>query len=142
MKKTFSKHWIASKQPRKQRKYKARAPLHIKHIFLSANLSKELRKKYQRRSFPLRKGDTIKIMRGSFKRKTGKIENVDLKRTRVSIEKIQKAKKDGTKVNIFFHPSNLQIQELTLDDKERINSIERKIKITEEKREGNKEKKK
>jgi len=138
MKKTFSKHWKASKQPRKQRKYKARAPLHIKHAFLSANLSKELRKKYQRRSFPLRKGDTIKIMRGSFKGKVGKVENVDSKRTRASIEKIQKAKKDGTKVNIFFHPSKLQIQELDLEDKERINSIERKIKKIEE----NKEKKK
>lgn len=144
MKKTFSKHWKASKQPRKQRKYLAKAPLHIKHEFLSAHLSKELRKKYQRRSFPLRKGDTIKIMRGSFKGKVGKIENVDSKRTRVSIEKIQKAKKDGTKVNIFFHPSKLQIQELNLDDKERINSLERKIKKIEEKKEkieGNKEKK-
>lgn len=131
MKKQFSKHWKASKQPRKQRKYRARAPLHIKHKFLAANLSKELRKKYQRRSFPLRKGDTVKIMRGVFKGKIGKIENVDLKRTGVSIEKIQRTKKDGTKINVFFHPSNLQIKELNLDDKERIKSLERKIKEKE-----------
>ena len=131
MKKTFSKHWIASKQPRKQRKYLAKAPLHIKHKFLAANLSKELRKKYQRRSFPLRKGDIVKIMRGSFKKKTGKIENIDAKRTKVSIEKIQRTKKDGTKVNVFFHPSKLQIIGLNLDDKERIKSIERKIRKEE-----------
>ncbi len=127
MKKQFSKYWKASKQPRKQRKYRAKAPLHIKRKFLSANLSKELRKKYQKRSFPIRKGDSVKIMRGSFKGKTGKINMVDLKRTRVSIEGLQRAKKDGTKVEVFFTPSNLQIKELNLDDKERIKSIERKL---------------
>jgi len=127
MKKQFSKYWKASKQPRKQRKYAAEAPLHIKHKFLAANLSKELRKKYSKRSFPLRKGDTVRIMRGSFKGKTGKIEIVNLKRTKVSIEKIQRAKKDGTKVNVFFRPSNLQIKELNLDDKKRMESIKRAL---------------
>lgn len=128
MKRQFSTSWKASRQPRKQKKYKAKAPLHIKNKFLSANLAKDLRKKYQKRSFPLRKGDTIKIMRGNFKGKTGKIERVNVKRIKVSIEKIQKSKKDGTKVEVFFNPSNLQIKELNLDDKERIKSLEKKIK--------------
>jgi len=131
MKKTFSKYWIESKQPRKQRKYLAKAPLHIKHKFLSANLSKELRKKYNRRSFPLRKGDVVRIMRGKFKKKQGKIAGLNLKRTKASIEGMQKTKKDGTKVNIFFHPSKLQIHELNLEDAKRIKSIERKIKMQE-----------
>jgi len=74
MKKEFSVKWIGSKQPRKQRKYRANAPLHIKRKFMSANLAKELRKRYGNRSFPLKKGDSIKIMRGEFKGKTGKIE--------------------------------------------------------------------
>ena len=126
MKKKFSKHWRASKQPRKQRKYLANAPLHLKRRFLSANLSKELRKKYSRRSFALRKGDGVKIMRGSFKGKKGKISEVNLKKTKISIEGMQRQKKDGTKVNVFFHPSNLQIQELNLDDRKRIKSLERK----------------
>ncbi len=144
MKKQFSKHWKASKQPRKQRKYRAKAPLHIRKNFLSANLRKELRKKYQRRSFPLRKGDVVRIMKGNFRKKTGKIEEVNLKRTKVSIEGIQRTKKDGTKVNVFFHPSNLQIKELNLDDKERMKSIERKIRkeeVKEKKPEEKQEKK-
>ncbi len=128
MKKNFSKHWKESKQPRKQRKYRARAPLHIKQKFLSSNLSKELRKKYKKRNTQLRSGDTVKIMRGTFKGKTGKIEKVDIKRSRVGIEKIQRTKKDGTKVGVFFNPSNLQLKELNLEDKERIKSLERKIK--------------
>lgn len=140
MKKTFSKHWKASKQPRKQRKYLARAPIHIKRKLFSAHLSKELRKKHQRRSFTLRKGDTVKITRGSFKGKTGKIASLDSRRRKVSIEGIQRAKRDGTKVNIFFDSSNLQIQELNLEDKERIKSIERKIKKEEIKNKELKEK--
>ena len=134
MKKQFSKHWKSSRQPRKQRKYRANAPLHIKHKLMSANLKKDLRKKYGRRSFPLRKGDSIKIMFGEFKNKTGKIALVYLKKLRVSIEGIQRTKKDGTKINVWFDPSNLQIQELDLDDKERIRAIERKnISISDKK---------
>ena len=128
MKKEFSKKWIGSKQPRKQRKFRARAPLHVLRKFLSANLSKDLRKKYSRRSFPLRKGDVVRIMRGSFKKQKGKIEIVDIKRTRVVIEKIRRSKKDGTKVAVYFSPSKLQIQELNLDDKARMKSIGRKMK--------------
>ena len=46
--------WKSSKQPRKQRKYIANAPLHIKIKLTGVNLAKELRKKYQKRSIPLR----------------------------------------------------------------------------------------
>ncbi len=125
MKQKFSTKWKASKQPRKQRKYIANAPLHILHKFLSANLSKDLRKKYNKRNFPLRKNDKVKIMRGEFKNKTGKVSLVDIKKTRVAIEGIQRTKKDGSKVNIRFKPSNLQIQELNLEDKKRLKSIQR-----------------
>ncbi len=138
MKKQFSKHWKASKQPRKQRKYRANAPLHIKHKMISANLKKDLRKKYGKRNFPLRKGDSIKIMRGEFRKRTGKIASVDLKKLRISIEGIQRTKKDGTKVNVWFAPSNLQIQELNLDDKERRKAIERGKVVSEEKETGKK----
>jgi len=119
MKQIFSIKWKSSKQTRKQRKYRANAPLNVRHKMMSANLSKELRKTYGKRSFPVRKGDTIKIMRGKFSKKTGKINGVDLKKLRVSIEGIQRNKKDGTKVNVYFNSSNLQIQELSLGDKER-----------------------
>ena len=125
MKSTFSTAWQSSKQPRKQRKFKANAPFHLKHKFLSANLSKELRKKYGKRSLPIRKGDEALVMRGSFRKKKAKVTLVDLKRTRLALENIQRTKKDGTKVNVWFHPSALQIQTLTLDDKQRIAVLER-----------------
>lgn len=126
MKKKFSTAWNSSKQVRKQRKYLANAPLHLKRKMMSANLNAELKKKYGKRSFPVRKGDEIKIMRGKFKGKKGKISEIQVMKMRVVIEGIQRKKNDGTKVNVFFNSSNLQIQKLNLDDKKRIKSLERK----------------
>jgi len=125
MKKKFSTSWIGSKQPRKQRKYRANAPLHLKHKFLSANLSKPLRAKHGKRSLPLRKGDEVLVMRGSFKKKKAKVASIDLKNSRVALEGIQRTKQDGTKVNVFFNPSSVQIQTLNLDDMNRIKALNR-----------------
>ena len=126
MKSKFSTSWSSSLQARKQRKYRYNAPLHIKHKFLSANLSKELRKKHGKRNLPLRKGDEVFVMRGSFKKKKAKISLVDAKNSRVALEGIQRAKRDGTKVNVYLHPSVLQIVSLQLDDRKRIASLNRK----------------
>ncbi len=127
MKNKFSNSWIGSRQARKQRKYRENAPLHIKEKMMGANLSKELRKKYKKRNIPVRKGDEVKILRGKFKKKTGKISLVNLKKQKVAIEGIQNKKKDGTKINVYFDASNLQIKSLNEDDKKRIKSLSRNI---------------
>ncbi|MEM2932729.1 MAG: 50S ribosomal protein L24 [Candidatus Pacearchaeota archaeon] len=126
--KKFSKYWRRSKKPRKQRKYQHKAPLHLRHKLVSANLSKELRKKYKRRSFPLRKGDLVKIMKGKFKNTQAKVEKVDLKKLKVYLEGVNVIKQSGIKAPLPISSSNLQIIELNLDDKERIKALERKIK--------------
>ena len=126
MKTKFSSSWIKSKQPRKQRKYRHNAPLHIKQKFVSAHLSKELHKKYSKRSMNVRKGDSVKIMRGQFKNKTGKVEEVSLKKTLAYVSGIEFVKKDGTKARYPIHPSNLMITELNMDDKMRNKVLERK----------------
>lgn len=59
-------------------------------------------------------------MRGKFKKKKGKIIQVNLKREIVYVEGIQKTKKDGSKVNVPLRSSNLQIQELNIEDKKRL----------------------
>ena len=126
MKQKFSVKWIGSRQPRKQRKFRANAPMHIRHKMMSVNFSKELRKRHEKRNFPVRKGDNVRIMRGEFKGKKGKIEMIDLKKLRVRIDGIYRTKKDGTKTSVYFAPSNLQINELNLDDKKRGESLKRK----------------
>jgi large subunit ribosomal protein L24 len=125
MKSKFSTSWKSSKLPRKQRKYRANALLHTKHKFLNAHLSKSLREKYGKRSLPLRKGDDVLIMRGSFKKKKAKVDSVNVKNSILTLSGIQRTKKDGTKVAVKFSPSSLQIQELSLDDSKRINAIKK-----------------
>lgn len=119
MKQKFSTKWKSSKQPRKKRKYQANAPLHLKRKFLSVNLSKELRKKHGKRNIQLRKGDLVKVMRGKYKKKQGKVIEVKTKIGKVYIEGIQVKKIDGSKANVSLKPSNLQIVQLNLDDKKR-----------------------
>ncbi len=119
MKKEFSKKWKASKQPRKQRKYLANAPLHIKNHLLSSHLSKELREKHKTRNVTLRKGDTVKVMRGKFSGKSGKVTDVKVKYLKIYVDGIIIQKRDGSKVKVALRPSNLLITALNLDDKKR-----------------------
>ena len=121
--KKFSKFWKSSKQPRKQRKFLANAPLHIRKKFVSVNLAKDLRKKHGTRNLPIKKGDTVKILKGKFKGKKGKIIKVNLKNSKIFIEEIQIKKQDGSKVNVGLRPSNLQIIELDLNDRKRSSKI-------------------
>lgn len=111
--------WKKSKRPGKQRKYRHESEIHRKRKLLSANLSKELRKKYGKRSMVLRKGDVVKIMRGKFRKKTGKISLVDIKRSFAEVEGMQMKKQDGSKANVKFYPSKLQITQLYIEDKKR-----------------------
>lgn len=127
MEKKFSSSWKGSKQPRKQRKYLANAPTHIKRKMVSSNLSKELKKKYGLRSIPLKKGDIVKIMRGKFKGKSGKVLTVKTKLQKIEIEGIQIKKKDGSMVNVPLRPSNLQITELNLEGGKRYKALNKGV---------------
>lgn len=126
--KFWSKFWKSSKQPRKQRKYVYHAPLHIKHKLVSSTLSKELRKKYNKRSISVRKGDEVEIITGQFKKKTGKIRKVDLKKIKVYIDGITIKKADGTDIQVPIDPSNLKIINLNLEDEKRLKSLRKKEK--------------
>jgi len=137
--KKLSPSWKKSTQPRKQRKYRYLAPLHLKQKFMHVHLSPELRKKYAFRNFQLKNRDKVKVLKGQFRKKEGKVERINLKREQVFITGIDRTKKEGTKLLVPFHPSNLLITELDLDDKKRKQKIESKL--TKEKETKTEEKK-
>lgn len=107
-------------QTRKQRAYVREAPAHISGDFVSAHLSKELKQKHKCRSIRLRVGDKVKIMRGSFRNKTGKVDRINVKAQKIYITGIELTKRDGSKAMCPIHPSNILIQEPDLSDKRRI----------------------
>ena len=115
-----------SKQPRKQRKYRFNAPLHVRHKLMSVTLSEELRERYEIRSLPVKKGDTVLVMRGDFKEQEGKVEKVDLKNYKIMIDGVSVQKPDGNQVFHPVHPSKVMLVELDLEDEKRSQIIERK----------------
>lgn len=119
MKRMWSPRWLSSIQPRKQRKYRYNAPLHVRQRFVSANLSPELRKRFSVRSMHLRKGDEVRVMRGGLKGKNGTVDRVDLSGGKIYTEEIKTKKVDGSEVPMGIQPSNLMITKLKLDDKRR-----------------------
>ena len=146
VKTSFSTSWKRSIQTRKQRKYRYNAPLHVKQNLLHVHLSSELKKKYGIRNTQVKKGDKVRILRGQFKKKEGKVERVNLKQEKVFITGIELIKKEGTKVPVALSPSNLLVIDLDLTDRKRKNKLESKTqsekKTSENKSEANKENKK
>ena len=118
-KKKFSTSWKRSTQPRKQRKYRYNAPLHVRQKLVHVHLSKELRQKHGSRAMQVRKGDKVKVLRGKFKKQEGKVERVELKRERVFVTGMDYTKKNGTKILVPLRPSNLMIVVLEMADKRR-----------------------
>lgn len=116
-----------TKQPRKHRRFRYSAPLHVRRKFLSAHLAEDLLIKYNRRSLPVVKGDTVRIMRGEFKDHTDKIAFVDLKKGFVEVEGVILTKADGKKVAKPIHPSNLLITKLNLTDPVRRARLEKGV---------------
>jgi len=114
-----------SSSRRKSRKAHFAAPSSLRRKILSAPLDKELRDKYNARSLPVRKDDIVKIVRGNFKDREGKVVTVYRKKWCIYIEKIQKEKTNGASVPIPIHPSNVVITTLKLD-KDRKALLERK----------------
>ena len=110
---------MASSLRRNQHKFLYTAPLHRRQAFVSAHLSKDLAEKVGKRSIRLHKGDKVKVARGESKGTVAKVEEVDLKYSRVYLENLTTNKVNGVKARIPLHPSNLIVLELGSEDKRR-----------------------
>ena len=103
-------------QPRKQRKAAFNAPQHKKRKWISSHLEENLLLKYDKRAVPVIKGDTVKVMRGSFKGHEDKIAHINVKKRQIEIEGLVMSKADGNKIAKPLHPSNVMITKLNLTD--------------------------
>jgi len=118
---------MISAKPRKQRKKMFNAPLHKKRKFIGAHLEENLLLKYDKRAVPVVKGDTVRVMRGSFRGHEDKIVRVDVKKRCIEIEGITMSKADGNKIAKPIHSSNVVITKLNLTDKWRRRNLERNL---------------
>ena len=93
---------------------------------LGANLSKDLQKKYGKKSARVVEGDSVTILRGEFKGVDGKISKISTQKSSVAIEGVKKEKTKGDKFDVYIHTSNLVITSLNGDDKWRMAKLQGK----------------
>ena len=113
-------------KPTKQRKRLYQASLNERYRRFSAPLSSKLKESHSTNSVPVRKGDTVMIMRGDRKGSEGKVTQIDRKKYLIFIEGATREKVDGTNIPVPIHPSKVMITRLNLDDKWRKKILERK----------------
>ena len=113
-------------KPGKQRKRMYQAPLNERHRRFSAPLSSKLKDSHGTSSVPVRKGDTVMVMRGDRKGSEGKVTQIDRKKYLIFVDGATREKVDGTQIPVPIHPSKVMITRLNLDDKWRKKILERK----------------
>ncbi|KAJ7234676.1 translation protein SH3-like domain-containing protein, partial [Mycena rebaudengoi] len=100
--------------PYKSRKAHFSTPSIRRKIITSA-LAKELRTKYNTRSLPIRKDDEVRIVRGRYKGREGKVTQVYRKKWVIHVDRVQRNKLNGATAPIGVHPSNVGITTIKLD---------------------------
>jgi len=116
-------------KPTKMRNKQIYRALHqVVNKQISAPLSKDLRKKYLRRSARIMVDDTVNVIRGEYKGIKGKVSKVSTTNSSIAIEGNKKEKLKGDKIDVYIHSSNVVVTSLNTDDKWRIKILEKKPK--------------
>jgi len=104
-------------KPTKVRNYQIyRATMATRSKQLGSPLSKDLQKRYGKRSIRVVLGDTVKVMRGEYRGVDGKISKVSIADNSVAIEGVKKEKSKGEKFDVLIRSTNVVITNLNLDD--------------------------
>jgi len=114
-------------KPTKVRNYQIyRATMATRNKQLGSPLSKDLQKRYGKRSIRVILGDTVKVMRGEYRGIDGKISKVSIADNSVAIEGVKKEKSKGEKFDVLIRSTNVVITNLNLDDHWRKTKLEGK----------------
>ena len=95
---------------------------------ICAPISKDLRKKYSRRSVRIMVDDGVKVIRGEYKGIAGKVTKISTNSNSIAIEGIKKEKLKGDKIDVYIHTTNVIVTSLNTDDKWRVKILEKKPK--------------
>ena len=114
-------------KPTKARNYQIYLAPHARRSKqLGSPLSKELRKKYGKRSMRVILGDTVKVLRGEYRGVDGKVSKISTQNGNLAIEGVKKEKSKGEKFDVLIKTSKVIITGLNLDDHWRKTKLQRK----------------
>ncbi|MHA1166684.1 MAG: 50S ribosomal protein L24 [Candidatus Hodarchaeales archaeon] len=119
-----------TKSPRKNRVRTNNRPLHSRMKKLNVSLSSELRKKYGNiRNLPVKKGDTVSLVRGKdvIVSQKKQVTKVDLTKMKIQIDGAKLTKTDGTEILRWVSPANVKLVQLGKVDRKRQKIIDRRM---------------
>lgn len=105
-----------SRQPRRQRKALFTADTFERRRRMSVPLSRELRTRYGRRSLPVRKGDTVRILAGSYVGREERVAKVHRRDYAVSLDNVTGKAADAKLKPLPIRPGQLVLTRLNLSD--------------------------
>jgi large subunit ribosomal protein L24 len=101
-----------------------RAPYAIRSNHASSPLSRELKKKYGRKSVRVQVDDSVKVIRGEYKGIDGKVTKVSTMKNSIAIEGIKREKLKGEKIDVYIPASNILVTSLNTSDHWRKSKLE------------------
>lgn len=116
------------KSPRRQRKALFTADTFHRRVRMTVPLSRELRARFHRRALPLRKGDTVRVLSGSFVGREERVAKVDRRGYSVTLDNVTLKAADEKMKPLSLRTGNLVITRLNLSDAWR----RRALKVREE----------
>ncbi len=119
---------ISPRSPRRQRKALYTADSFERRRRMTVLLSRELRRRFHRRSLPLRKGDTVRVLSGSFVGREERVARVDRRDYSVTLDNVTLKAADEKLKPLALRPGHLVITRLNLSDAWR----RRALKVSEE----------
>ena len=107
---------IQSRQPRRQRKAMYTADTFERRRRMGVPLSRELRTRYGRRSLPVRKGDTVRILSGSYIGREERVAKIDRRGYSVTLDNVTGKTADQKLKPLPIRTSHLLLTRLNLSD--------------------------
>jgi len=121
--------------PRRQRRALYEAPAAERRRRMTVKLSRELRSRFHRRSAPARKGDTVRVLAGSFKGREERIARVDRRAYTVTLDNVTLKTAEEKLKPLAIRTAYLVLTRLNLSDPWRRRSLRlREEEITPEER--------
>ena len=102
--------------PRRQRRALYTASTSERRVRMAAPLSRELRARFHRRSLPVRKGDTVRVLSGSFAGREERVAKVDRRGYSVTLDNVTLKTADEKMKPLSLGVGHLVITRLNLSD--------------------------
>ncbi|MGP8073272.1 MAG: 50S ribosomal protein L24 [Thermoplasmata archaeon] len=126
---------ISPHSPRRQRRAVYNADTFERRLRMTVPLSRELRSRFHRRSVPLRKGDTVRVMKGSFVGREERVAKIDRRGYTVTLDNVTLKSGEEKLKPLPVRTNHLLIVRLNLADAWRRESLKvREEEVTPEER--------